>query len=208
LVHRSYFNVPNAVDTQLFVIRDQKQYPKKKIIHVSCFEDKSKNITGFLRAIRGLATRRDDFTVQLIGEGPDLEICKTEAGRLGLDKSLVNFPGLIENAELARIMAEADMLVLSSNYETFGTVVVESLACGIPVVATRVGIVPEVIDEINGIMVEPEDMKALEEAMFEMLNRGQIPDRKRIRESVAGKFDSVAIGKQLSDIYDKLYCER
>ena len=52
-------------------------------------------------------------------------------------------------------MQRADFLVLPSLGETFSVVVVEAMACGLPVVATRVGGVPELVDEQTGLLVEP-----------------------------------------------------
>ena len=194
--------IPNSVDMNRFVITGYRNPGKKKqMIHVSCFEDKSKNIIGFLHVIKNLSLKRSDFEVHLIGIGPDFAKCKEAACELGLEDSMVKFLGQKDIRELAPLMAKADFLVLSSNYETFGTVVIESLACGTPVVVTNVGVVPEVINEFNGIVVPTGDSLALEEAIADMLTKCSFYDRDKIRETVLTKYSKETIGKQLYEIY-------
>ena len=205
LNNRQVFIVPNSVDMDRFVIPgNRNSWDKKKIIHVSCFEDKSKNITGFLQAVKFVLEKRSDVEVSLIGEGPDFQLCRNTARDMGLNEDVVKFPGQKDAVELAAIMGDADFLVLSSNYETFGTVVIESLACGTQVVATAVGVVPEIITQANGIIVPAGDMQALGEAMNVMLEKCAEYDRKQIRETVKNKFSKEMIGLQLYEIYSKI----
>jgi len=205
LNNRQVFIIPNSVDMDRFVIPGNRNpRDKKKIIHVSCFEDKSKNITGFLHAVKFVLEKRSDFEVSIIGEGPDFEYCRNAARDMGFNEDVVKFPGLKNDAEMAKIMGDTDFMVLSSNYETFGTVVIESLACGTPVVATAVGVVPEIINEANGIITSPGDMQALGEAIMVMLDKCSTYDRKQIRETVRNKFSKEMVGLQLYEIYSKI----
>ena len=202
LKNPQYVIVPNSVDMDRFIITGNRNSGnKKQMIHVSCFEDKSKNITGFLHVIKELSQKRSDFEVLLIGEGPDFSGCRQAAVELGLDGSIVKFLGQKNTLELASLMANADFLVLSSNYETFGTVIIESLACGTPVVATNVGVVSEVINESNGIIVPIGDSRALEKAISDMLSKCSSYNRAMIREAVRNKYSNESIGKQLYEIY-------
>jgi glycosyltransferase involved in cell wall biosynthesis len=194
--------VPNPVETNLFFPGIQKAERKvKRFIHISCFEDRPKNISGLLNAVAALSGERSDFECLFIGDGPEFSLWKNRAEQMGLLGKCVFFAGLKEQKELADEIRAADFMVLSSNYETFGTVVIESLACGIPVVATNVGIVQEVINESNGIIVPAGNQKALENAISEMLDTFSSYNPQVIRASVLDKFDSVTIAKQLFDIY-------
>ncbi len=166
LFNRNYRIIPNPVDMDKFKISEERQIPKtskKRIIHISCFEDKSKNISGFLNAIKRLSLKRDDFECFLIGDGPEWEQLKGMAKDLGLLERIAFFPGLKEQDDLVAEINKSDFLVLSSQYETFGSVVIESFACGIPVVATNVGVVSDVVNEQNGLIVPPGDETALED---------------------------------------------
>jgi len=177
---------------------------KKTILHVSCFEDKSKNISQFLWAIQKLGLAREDFTCFLVGDGPDFPMAQEYARELGILGTFVNFTGLKTGAEVFGLMYKADFLVLSSRYETFGTVVPEALSCGIPVVATRVGIVPEVINETNGIVVPPGDGQALMDAMNQMLDRCRQYNREQIRAGIGNTYSKEVVGRKIYDIYQKI----
>jgi glycosyltransferase involved in cell wall biosynthesis len=204
LKNHNYRVVPNPVDTSLFTMRETaRPEGRSRFIHISCFEDKPKNISGFLTAVKQLSDRRDDFECYLIGDGPEFDVMKKKAGELGILDSTAFFTGLKTQEELVKIIKEADFLVLSSNYETFGTVVIECLSCGIPVVATRVGIVPEVINESNGIIIPTGDVAALADAINRMLDNYKSYDKITIRNSIKDRFGNETVSKQLLEIYQK-----
>ena len=101
----------------------------------------------------------------LVGEGPQ----KTELQRAAKERGLCEywrFVGQRATDEIPVWMVAADMLVLPSYSEGRPNVVLEAQACGLPVVATRVGGTPELVrDEINGLLVESGDAQALAEAI-------------------------------------------
>ena len=197
--------VPNVVDTEIFRVGPPfGEHPVKTMVHISCFEDKSKNISGFLRSIKELAGQRSDFRCLMVGEGPDWEEMKDYAGFMGIRDSVVFFTGLKADNELAGILAAADFSVVSSRYETFGTVLIESLACGIPVVTTNVGIAPEVINTGNGILVPPGDETVMTEALGQMIGRCGSFDREAIRAGVAVKYTRENVGREIVDLYRKV----
>jgi len=207
LKNRNYRVIPNPVDMNKFTIKEKRenQNPgKKKIIHISCFEDKSKNISGFLKTIKNLSLKREDFECHMIGDGPEWEQMKNFAGNLGLLNKTAFFRGLKIHDDLVSEINNADFLVLSSLYETFGNVVIESLACGIPVVATNVGVVSDVVNEQNGLIVPPGDADALEESIGIMLDNCRQYDRNQIRQSVVARFNNKIIGEQLFHLYKEV----
>jgi glycosyltransferase involved in cell wall biosynthesis len=205
LSHHRFGIIPNVVDTRIFFPAEKtSDIPARKMIHISCFEDRSKNISGFLQVLKRIKESGVAFSCDLVGEGPDLATMKALADRMGLIPPCVNFPGLLEGVTLADAIREADFSVLSSRYETFGTVVVESLACGTPVVATRVGIVPEVVDETNGIVVPPDDPDAMYEALVRMLEISGKFDPAAVSRTVENRFTPKTISAALKNIYTEL----
>lgn len=202
LKHPNYRILPNVVDVRLFQpIPHHNETPK--IVHISCFEDKSKNITGLLQALKILMDRGISYQAVLIGEGLDYEAMKSLAHHLELDDE-VRFTGLMQGQKLVDELATGDFFVLSSNYETAGVVLVEALACGLPLVATRVGGVPEIVDEHNGILVAPNDTLALAEAMETLCKSyGNYPPEK-LRESVTERYCYESVGQLLADWYQEI----
>ena len=205
LANKQYFVVPNVVDLpQLIEMPKKRPDFRKQFLHVSCFDDRAKNISGLLEAISKLSKKRSDFLCLLAGEGPDLESMQQLARKLGLTGKTVIFTGLKGGQDLTVLYEEADFTVLSSRYETFGTVLVESLACGTPVLSTAVGIAPEIINNRNGILIPPNDNDALVEAIDLMLDMNSSLDREAIRKEVIDRYTSQLVGSQLSAIYSQI----
>ncbi len=202
LKNRNFQVIPNVVDTAIFhTVALVREDPVKTMVHISCFEDQSKNISGFLRSLKDLSAIRQDFRCLMVGEGLNWDEMKEYAGFLKILDSYVSFTGVKTASELADILTTADFSVLSSRYETFGTVLIESLACGVPVVATAVGVAPVVINENNGVLVSPGDELAMTNALNQMVDRCRTYNPEIISEGTSGKFSKETIGKQLLAIY-------
>ena len=172
-----------------------------KIIHISCFEDKSKNISGLLESLKIIEEKGIDFQCALIGEGMDLELMKEKAKNLQLINK-VSFTGLMEGQKLADELSSGDFLVLSSNYENMPVVILEALASGLPVVSTNVGGIKEMIDDTKGILVEPRNKEALAEAMIKMIETHKNYDANYLRNSVIEKYGYESVGRFISRLYN------
>ena len=194
-----YKLLPNVVDVNLFKpIPHHNEIPK--IVHVSCFEDVSKNISGLLESLKILKDKGVAFQSVLIGEGMDLDAMKQRAEALDLNDR-VRFTGLLQGQDLVNELATGDFFVLSSNYETGGIVLLEALACGMPVVATRVGALPEIVNESNGILVTAKDPNALAQAMEQCCHTYHHYDPEALREKVTRQYSKEAVGEQLNRYY-------
>ena len=202
LKNPNYMVLPNVVDTNLFQIKPHDN-AVPKIIHVSCFEDKSKNISGLLESLRLLKDKNVDYDAILIGDGMDYEAMKQKAASMQLNDR-VTFTGMLQGDNLVDALASGDFLVLSSNYENMPVVILEAFACGLPVVSTNVGGIAEIVDESNGILVPPHDSEKLADAMRKMLQSFKSYNANTLREGIIKKFSNDAVGKLLNDIYKNL----
>ena len=201
LKNDNYVVLPNVVNLDMFHISERNNNPCK-IIHISCFEDKSKNISGLLESLKIIEEKGIDFQCTLIGEGLDLELMKEKAQNLQLINK-VSFTGLLQGQELADELSSGDFLVLSSNYENMPVVILEALASGLPVVSTNVGGIKEMIDDTKGILVEPKNKEALAEAMIKMIETHKNYDANYLRNSVIEKYGYESVGRFLSRLYNK-----
>ena len=202
LKNDNYVVLPNVVNLDMFHISEKKNNTPCKIIHVSCFEDKSKNISGLLESLKIVEQKGIDFQCTLIGEGMDFDFMKAKAEELQLINK-VSFTGLLEGQKLADELSSGDFLVLSSNYENMPVVILEALASGLPVVSTNVGGIKEMIDETKGILVEPRNKEALAEAIIKMIKTHNEYDPNYLRKSVIEKYGYESVGKFLDSIYNK-----
>jgi len=120
--------------------------------------------------------QRHTVELNIIGTGPRLDEYTTLARTLGLGRA-VHFLGFIDPSDLPAHYARADLFALPSARESFPLVLLEAMASGLPVVATAVGGVPEmVVDGETGLLVPPDDPGALAEAVNSLLDD---PERMR-----------------------------
>ena len=201
LKNDNYVVLPNVVNLDMFHISERNNNPCK-IIHISCFEDKSKNISGLLESLKIIDDKGIDFQCTLIGEGMDLDLMKEKAKELQLINK-VSFTGLLQGQALADELSSGDFLVLSSNYENMPVVILEALASGLPVVSTNVGGIKEMVDDTKGILVEPRNKEALAEAIIKMIETHKNYDANYLRNSVIEKYGYESVGKFLSKLYNK-----
>ena len=199
LKHPNYQILPNVIDTDLFKpLPHHNEVPK--IVHVSCFEDKSKNISGLLEALKLMQDKGVAYEAVLIGEGMDLEAMKRKAVDLGLT-DCVRFTGLLQGQALVDEWATGDFFVLPSHYETGGIVLLEAMACGLPVVATNVGALPEIVDESNGLLVPDCDIEALAEAMERLCDTYNKYDTEVLRNQVVKRYSKEIVGQLIHQLY-------
>ena len=203
LRNENYSIVPNVVDINAF--KPQPHHNEvPKIIHVSCFENKSKNITGLIDALQILEERDIKFQFTFIGDGIDFAMIKDYVKKLQHQEN-IRFTGILEGQDYVGELSSGDFLVHSSNYETQGVVLLEAFACGMPVVSTNVGGIPEIVNENNGILVPPHDPTKLADAMQTMLQTYQNYDANTLRDSVIKKFSNETVGKLLNSLYQNTF---
>ena len=107
-----------------------------------------KNPFVFVRALEEIAkTEKRRIVLTLVGDGPQL----IEVKKL-IKNTELRFPGQIANTALSHFYQEADFFLHGSDYETFSIVSIEALFTGTPVIGSRVGVLPEVIDDSNGVL--------------------------------------------------------
>lgn len=203
LQNKHYIVLPNVVDTEAYTpVLNKLPGNKKRFIHISCFEDRSKNISGLLRAISELAKLRNDFECIMVGEGIDLKKMKSLAVELGLNKPMVRFNGLLEGADVVEAYQSADFMVMFSNYENMPVVISESFSFGLPVVASSVGGISEYINIENGRLVPAGDEILLLESINFMLDHSSDFDKLKIRQNAVAVFGKQAVAERLQQLYD------
>ncbi len=196
-----YEILPNVINPVFFEEYPVLKNDKYRFVHVSCFEDRSKNVSGIIRVVKELSKKRHDFVMTLIGEGMDLERMKYLAKSLEIPRETLVFTGLLEGESLASEMAKGDALIVFSNYENMPVVINESFALGIPVVATSVGGIPEVLDREKGILIPPGDENALLHIMEELIEGKHSFDREKLKTYAYKHFSYDAVGRQIAALY-------
>jgi len=202
LYNSNYQIVSNVVD-DIFFNTEFNESVIKRVIHVSTFEDKSKNITGIIEVIKELSSSRQDFKMVFIGDGTDFERMKSLATEQGLEER-IEFTGLLEKEALVREYARASFMLINSNYENMPVVINEAMACGLPVLSTNVGGISEHLDSSKGVLIQANDTLQLLEQFNWMLNHYSDYDKASIREYAEALFSSRAISRKLNNIYHSI----
>jgi len=205
LKNDNYQIIPNVVDMQMFRPEEEKHTKDRKhFIHVSCFEDKQKNISGILRVLKRLSEKRTDWECTLIGDGIHFEKLKDYARDLYIDGRFAHFAGLKENEELARLMREADFQVLFSRFENLPVVILESYACGVPILSTDVGGIREHMTPDMGLLIPSENEEELEEKINYLLDHYHEYRKENLREYALAHFSKEVIGRRLAEVYTSI----
>ena len=200
IVNARWQKINNVVDDFFYLPYAKQPREKKRLLHVSCFDEQAKNIQGMLRAVREVARQRQDFELVVVGTGVDFAEDKAYADSLDFPEGMLTFTGELPPIEVCRWMQQSDAFVLFSRYENAPVVISESLAVGLPVISSNVGGISEMIDNRSGILVPSEDEQALSRAITYMLDHYQDYDVEYIRE--CGKQYSFAeVGLHFLDIY-------
>lgn len=198
LHHSNSMVIGNVVNCEIFKPVVKPSYTNRiQFISISCFEDKSKNLSGLLHALKILKSQRNDFVCVMAGTGQDFNYIKTLSEELQLNDCLV-FTGLIQGEEVADLINDSAFLVVSSRYENMPVVINEAFCCGKPVVSSRVGGIHEFLNQERGILVEPENDKALSEALSYMLDHYHQFNPTFIRDFAVKRFSPEAVRKQFT----------
>lgn len=199
-IRAPYFVVPNVVDTQLFRPAGERSDGRKHILHISTLRDEAKNFSGILRVIKQLAQQRQDFVLDVVHDYP-----KPEFERFVHENALADFVvfhGKKTEAEIVEYYQRADFFLLFSNFENLPCVIIESYACGLPVVTTDVGGIREIANDQRGRVQAAHDEKQLLDNVNFMLDHCGEFNRKDIREYAERNFAVEVIGKQILRAYD------
>jgi glycosyltransferase involved in cell wall biosynthesis len=202
LYNTNYQIVPNVVDTDLFQPFVMEKKDKKNILHVSGLDNREKNFAGILRVVNKLAQKRNDFVLNVIHNCDNSDYLPfIEDNNL---HDFVVFHGQKSGKELVKHFNEADFFVLFSNFENLPCVLIESFACGKPVIATNVGGIPDIVNQSNGILVSPKNEDELLDAILYMLDHYQDYNSTAIRNYAVEHFNEKAVGRMFLEIYEQI----
>ncbi len=137
----------------------------KLVIHVSNFRPvkRVETVVEVFHRIRSKVRAR----LLLVGDGPEHGKAMALVRRLGLTAEVESFG---EQEQVMDLLSISDLFLLPSSQESFGLAALEAMACGVPVVASRVGGLPEVIEHgVNGLLYDPDDLEGMADGAIRIL---------------------------------------
>jgi glycosyltransferase involved in cell wall biosynthesis len=200
--------VPTPAAPQGHDLRAERSLPSDApIIGALCRLYPQKALDVLLRAAAQVRDRRPEIRVVIAGEGPERARLESLTAELGLERTVI-FLG--RRDDVADVLAAFDVAVLSSDFEGTPLALMECMEAGLPIVATRVGGVPEMIEDgVHGLLVEPQDPSAMAASIERLLadpdRAGELgaQARRRRRE----EFDIDVAADRFGELYERLYAE-
>jgi glycosyltransferase involved in cell wall biosynthesis len=178
------------------------------VIGTVCVIRSEKALDVLVRAAALVVRDFPRLRVLIVGDGPDRASVEAVVGQLGLEQRVL-FTGA--RTDVANVLAAMDVAVLSSDYEGIPLSILEFMDAGKPIVATRVGGIPEVIEDgVHGVLVPPRDEAALAAAVSGVL-RGMDAGREmgaRARDRCRREFGLDRIVQRLERLYAQLHSRR
>lgn len=198
---REFIYLGNVIDTDFFTYDDAFRldtsftfgFVAAKLIPL-------KRVDLLLQAFSQAFKGRADVRLRIGGGGDERATYETLARELGISQQ-VEFLGLLDRDGIRSLFQHVHCVVSTSDVETFGVTLIEAMACGKPVIATRSGGPDGFVNEGNGLLVPVADVQAMAEAMQRMVNTYSQYDSQHIREECVARFSEAAIVRQLETIY-------
>jgi glycosyltransferase involved in cell wall biosynthesis len=206
--------IPNAIDpTQYRTSADRRKvrqhygvgWGEKLILCVGRLVPQ-KGIEYFIRAIPNIINRYPEAKFVIVGEGWSRDYLESEARATG-HRGKIHFTGFAPDKEVIDLMTSADVLVVPSVYEPFGIVALEGMATGVPVVASQVGGLSEVIEHNRtGIFVYPRSPESIAWGIDRVLSD---PDHARwltdnAKDKLHKAYSWEAVAMKTVEVYRKL----
>lgn len=206
--------IRNGYDQNIF---KKEEYNKTEILKSIGIEKEYKNIvlfSGRLVQVKGVdillqAAKmydKEDVLTIIVGDG----ILRNELEQLSKDLDLKNvkFTGSKDQFTLNKLYNIADASVLSSRYEGFPLVVIESLACGTPLVCTDIDSMKNFMNEKFGIMVEKENPEALAKGIIDVLNKKEEYNSDEISKYIKDNYSQSLLINKVIKIYENCLSKR
>lgn len=205
---KNIFIIPNGISLSSISSDASSQKIPHKIVCVARLSWEKGHAT-LLDALKEVRKTVEDVTLDLVGDGNLRSELEAKVKELGLE-DVVTFHGLLPNEKALDVLRCAEVFVCPSLAEGLGIVFLEAQACGVPVIGTNVGGIPDVIaDGVTGLLVSPKDAHALASAVCRLFTDTDLAARCRTAGlEQAKKFDWTEIVQKYAKEYDRLIGEK
>jgi len=199
-INGDYLVVPNVINTNIFYKKLIKSTDSKlKLVHISSLIEEHKNITGLINSMQLLVQKNVDFELHIITCNRSHE-WETYLKEREINRYITFHYGFTPQ-QIASFLSDCDALLLFSNFETFGVVIIEAFAAGIPVVSSNTGPAKELISPDRGIITPIGDEEQFANAIFNLSNKKNDFNSGKLQDFAFQNFSYRAVGKKFLEIY-------
>ena len=195
--------VMNGIDLNVFYPDSKIQKIPFRLVTVASADVPLKGLDYLLNALSDLAEVYSDISLSIIGEQKKGGHTERLIKKLNLEKR-VNFFSNLTQEDLRKTYCEAELAIIPSLYEGFGFAAIEAMACGVPLISSSGGALPEVIKD-TGIIIPPKNVKEIYNSVDYLLSSPHIAKElaEKGLQRANSKFSWTAIAKQLEKVYYK-----
>ncbi len=209
-LQREIVKIPNFVDSNLF--RPLKKSEERGeietvITHISNFRP-VKRVQDLVRAMKIVVKKTEDCKLVLVGDGPERPAVAALIERFKL-RGKVTLTGF--RRDIPRILNYSDVLVIPSEMESAPLTLLEGMSCSVPVVAAKVGGVPEIVEDgVNGFLVAPRKPKQIAEKILTLHENPALREKlgKAGRNMVLEKYSKKRVVSLYEDLYESVAFKR
>ncbi|QBR40824.1 glycosyltransferase family 4 protein [Kerstersia gyiorum] len=200
-ISREWKYIPNIVSDAFSTASLGNESDEFVFVNVAYLEKKKRHDV-LIRAFSEIASK---IPAKLVigGGGPALSNLKTLVSELGL-ANRVEFTGKLTRQQVLSTMQSSNVFVLSSEVETFGVVLVEASALGLPLISTRSGGPESIVSKLNGLLVEVNNVSALAEAMLKIYETYDSYLKKKIKEDCLSRFSESIVVDKITSVYESV----
>ena len=192
--------VPNPVDTGLFVPATRDRSSEIRLLSVGNLVA-IKGHRVLIDAMPAVLSSHPAVQLDIVGDGELRDDLERRAHDCGV-ASRVHFHGRLERRRVAEMMRAADVLVLPSLWETLSCVLLEAMSSGLPVVASRVGGTPEIVDASTGQLVDPDSAQALADGIARVIDDWDRFDPEAMHRTADARYSYAAVARTWTDVYE------
>ncbi len=193
--------IPNVVNTQLFSRSEHQTRDKFRFIHVSSLLY-PKNVEGIIRSFTELL--KQGYPAELVFVGPVNSGLNDIITAMSENQDKIRFTGEVSYEQVSVELKKSSALVMFSFYENMPCAILEALCTGLPVIASRVGGIPELIQKENGILVQSGNEEELTLAMKDMILQYHKYDKDKISQDATKMYSYESIGKKIREVYESV----
>ena len=194
----------NGVDSDFFTLNKEEK-KEFNILYVGRLDYK-KGLIDLVNAGKKIISNYPNTKFTLVGSGPLLNTLIDIVDRNNIRNSFF-FPGHVDQKTLRNFYQESSIFILPSYYEGLPNVILEAMACGLPIISTKVGGIPDVLEnEKNGLFIPTGDPEAIESAIIRLINDADTRKEMGVysREMVEKHFSWDVVSNRYLELYQSL----
>jgi len=190
--------VPRGVNLDLFSL---SPYPNEKIILTAGRLEKEKGIKFLIKSMKLVHTEFKEAKLWIAGDGRD----KKELQKIASGMSMIRFLGRVPHVDMSKLYSKSSLFALMSPFEPFGAVLLEAMASGRPVIASKSGGPLDIVNEECGILIRANDVSQVADAIKKIFSDPELAETMGLkgRERVRSFFT----WEKEANAYYKLYSE-